>query len=370
MKTMLSSMNKRFIDFCLKNRLGKSNFAVRVIYFFVSIFSRFEGYKNSEELGRKGHYIPQFLLRRFRLAESGTKRGVIFQYNFLLDELEESSIKDVVQIEDFYIFKQKGGGLSDYVEKELFASFIEGFGNRVIKTINISNGDPELTLLEQNILATFIAHQITRTPKFYLSIRRFVLFLYGKGLLRIEDLGNTDFLRRVVVKNKHGVNQEDILNHHSIYTLEGDKNHLGHISRLVAEEIQEEIFSRNFNFLIISNEKNQEFVLSDNPVIFVDFSKHEVMRFPAWWELKRDNLWIMMPISPEKSLLITRQSRGGGNVEVDHDDLIKLLNFGQYLNALCYVYGRSDLLIEEHLKFFRTELLKQRELALETKDLF
>jgi hypothetical protein len=120
----LSDLNRSFIAYCVKNRLGKTNFSVKVIYFITNILGKFEAYKNTVDFNKKGHYVPKLLLWRFRLAEDGPLRGKIYQFNFLSNQITEESINDVAQIKDFYIFKPKGGGHSDYVEKQIYAHFI------------------------------------------------------------------------------------------------------------------------------------------------------------------------------------------------------------------------------------------------------
>jgi len=207
-----SDLNRKFIAFCIKKRLGRTNFSLKVIYFITSVLGRFEVHKNTNDFSKRGHYIPKFLLRRFRILESGPQKGMIYQYNFSKNSITEEPINKIAQLTDFYIFKKKGGGHSDYVEKEIFANFIENFGSQVIKTINQSEDDPDLTILEQNVLATFISHQITRTPAFYFNLRKYILFLYKKKLLKIEDLGSSEFMNEVIVKNKYNVTYEDMIN--------------------------------------------------------------------------------------------------------------------------------------------------------------
>jgi len=73
----ISELNKRFISYCVRNRLGRTNFGVRVIYFITNILGRFETYKNTQEFNKRGHYVPKLLLRRFRLAEKGSLKGKI-----------------------------------------------------------------------------------------------------------------------------------------------------------------------------------------------------------------------------------------------------------------------------------------------------
>ena len=364
----LSSFNKKFIAYCVKNRLGKTNFSVKVIYFVTNLLGRFEAYINTEDFKKRGHYVPQFLLRRFRLSESGPSKGMIYQYSFLANLITEESIKDIAQIEDLYIFKQKGGGHSDYVEKEIYANWIENFGSQVIKRINLADDDPSLTILEQNVLATFLSHQITRTPTFYFQIRKYILFLYEKRLLKIEDLGNRVFLEEVIVKNKHNLTYEDLVNFTPKNSFVGDVNHLGHLSRMIAGSMMEDIFRHNFHFLHIPEESDDEFVISDNPVVFVDFSKFEVKRYVDWWSKRCDNIWIFIPISPKKCLYLTTKRRIDGPVEIDNGDMATTVNFGQYLNAMNFVYSRNDNLIKNHMKTFLHELLKYKQIVADPKE--
>jgi hypothetical protein len=360
MAMKLSDLNRRFISYCVEHRLGKTSFSVRVIYLITGLLGRFETYKNTNDFNKRGHYIPQLLLRRFGIAEAGPKKGKIYQYSFLTNLITEQSIQDVAQIKDFYIYKQKGGGHSDYVEKEIFAHFIESFGSQVIALINQSDYDPKLTIFEQNILATFISHQITRTPAFYLNIGKYLLYLYEKNLLKIEDLGTSAFMDEVIAKNKHNVTYEDIVEFIPRNSVTGDINHLGHISRLIAGHMMEDIFRHNFHFLYIPEDSNEEFVLSDNPIVFVDFSKFEVKRYVDWWSKRNDDVWIFIPLSPKKCLYLTTMRRKEGPVEKEDNDIVGLVNFGQYLNSLNYVFGKDKSKMEEQIRLYKSELIKYK----------
>ena len=356
----LSSLNRKSVALCVRRRFGKTIFSTKIIYFITNILGRFEEYKNTQDFKKRGHYIPKLLLRRFRLSEDGPDKGMIYQYSFLKDSITKEPINQVAQIEDFYIFRQKTGGNSDYVEKEIYANWIESFGSQVIKTINQTNGNPKLTIFEQNILATFISHQITRTPTFYVQLRKYILFLYEKGLLKIEDLGSSSFIKEVIVKNKYSVTYDEIVNYVPNHSVAGDTNHLGHISRLIAGEMMEDIFRHNFHFLHIPNDSSDEFVISDNPVVFIDFERYETKRYVDWWEKRSDKVWIFIPLSPKKCLYLTTKRRIDGPVVIDNEDMTKIINFGQYLNALSFVYGRDKSLIEQHMKKFLPELLKYK----------
>ena len=365
----LSDLNRSFIAYCVKNRLGKTNFSVKVIYFITNILGKFEAYKNTEDFNKKGHYVPKLLLRRFRLAEDGPLKGKIYQFNFLSNQITEESINDVAQIKDFYIFKQKGGGHSDYVEKQIYAHFIENFGSQVIKRINQSTEDPELTIFEQNVLSTFISHQITRTPTFYLYIRKYILFLYEKGLLKLDDLGDHSFMEDTIVKNKYNLSYDDLVNFVPKHSVTGDVNHLGHISRLIAGSMMEDVFRHNFYFLNIPPESDEEFVISDNPVVFVDFSKFEVKRYIDWWNKRSDDVWIFIPISPKKCIYLTTKKKIDGVIEVDNGDMAETINFGQYLNAMNFVYGRNKNLIKLHMRKYLSELLKYKQVVANPEDI-
>ena len=356
----LSLLNKKFVAFCVRKRLGKTNLSTRIIYLITDILGRFEEYKNTKNFKKRGHYIPKLLLRRFRLSENGPDKGMIYQYDFLSNSITKEPIDQVAQIEDFYIFKQKGGGNSDYVEKEIYANWIENFGSQVIKTINQIDGDPQLTIFEQNVLATFISHQITRTPAFYVQLRKYILFLYEKQLLKIKDLSRRSFLEEVIVKNKYNVTYDEIVDYAPRHSVAGDVNHLGHISRMIAGEMMEDIFRHNFYFLHIPDDSNDEFVISDNPVVFIDFKRYEAKRYVDWWKKRSDQVWIFIPLSPKKCLYLTTKRKIGGPVEIDNGDMATMVNFGQYLNALNCVYGKDKGLIESHMEKFLPELLRYK----------
>jgi hypothetical protein len=164
----------------------------------------------------------------------------------------------------------------------------------------------------------------------------------------------------VIAKNKHNVTYEDIVEFIPRNSVTGDINHLGHISRLIAGHMMEDIFRHNFHFLYIPEDSNEEFVLSDNPIVFVDFSKFEVKRYVDWWSKRNDDVWIFIPLSPKKCLYLTTMRRKEGPVEKEDNDIVGLVNFGQYLNSLNYVFGKDKSKMEEQIRLYKSELIKYK----------
>lgn len=41
-------------------RIGKTSFSVRIIYLVTNILGRFEVYKNTNDIGKRGYYVQSF----------------------------------------------------------------------------------------------------------------------------------------------------------------------------------------------------------------------------------------------------------------------------------------------------------------------
>lgn len=355
MKRYIRKIGRKFQNFVLNHRLGKHQWSARIIIFIMAQFERFEEYKNTGEVNNLDHYVPQFILRRFRIEETGTKKGKLFEFNFK-GPLKESNIGESAAKIGHDAFKDKTGKLSDYVSKRLFADLIENRGSWVIKWLDKEKREPDLTYLEESVFAVFLAHQITRGPAFYSAIEKFILYLQANQLLEISDLGNSDFLEFKIVKNQNGVSVDDILSFNPSTSIDGLENHIRILSVLIATEIAEKIYRGNLHILDIPKDSSERFVISDNPVVLLDLERKEILRYPAWWDINKKDLLIFMPISPLRCIFYSKSRRKDSRVERDNIDLVEMVNFGQYLNAHESVFSHDSKIIENHIKMYEAEL--------------
>lgn len=356
MKRSLFKIGQRFESFVFKHRLGRGQYTAQLIFAVMSFFDRFEEYSNKGNIGNYDHYVPQFLLRFFGVEVQGTRKGTVHEYLFSTGSIEEKPIRNVGGAVDHDTFKDKTGQLSDYISRRLYAERVERRGAVVIKRLNNIESDPDLTFYEESVLVAFIAMQLTRVPAFHASIEKFLCYLFEKGLLQIPDLGQIEHIKAKIVDNQEKVSVEDMVNYRSPLRIDGVKNHIGLMSRLIGSEIAEKIFRGNLHIIDIPENSAERYVISDNPVVLLDFERQEILRFPAWWEVNKRNLWIFMPISPSRCLYYTKALRKQGRIESQDSGTPTLINFGQYLNAKDSVFSDGRAILGTHLKRYAAEL--------------
>jgi len=360
MNRLLAKINRMLLKSAFKYRLGKHKWSAKILFFIMGLFENYDEYVNTNEKDRDHHYVPQLILRRFRIADSGTDKGQTWEFSFENPKIEKTSISSVASAKDFYLFKDKTGKQSDFTEKKVFAENLEYFGNHVIKYLNTASGEPKLTHLEESTLAVFVAFQLTRVPAFRSAIEKYLIFcLENKGLV-INDLGTHESMRQKIVLNGLGVTIDDLLKHQSNLKIAGANNHIGSLANQIATHIAEKIFRRNFHIIDVPVNMDDRFVISDNPVVLLDFQRSEILQYPAWWDIDKDDLWIMMPISPTRSIFFSKSKRKGGIIENENTSLVQMVNFGQYLNATKSVISNDQKYLNTHLKMFAKELTNLR----------
>lgn len=355
-KRFLAKLGRKITILAFKYRLGKSRWSAKALFFLMGLFDNFGEYSNTNETGRAHHYVPQFILRRFRIAETGTDKGQVWEFSFNTNNIQKNGIAGVASLEDFYLFKDKTGVKSDFIEKKLFSETLEYFSNLVIKRLNTISGEPDLTFLEESTLAVFVAHQLTRVPAFYRAIEKYIVYGYENKKLVIDDLGTHKSMRDKIVLNGLGASIDDLLQHTTNLRISGADNHIGSLSRQVGDHISEKLFKRNLHILDVPATMNDRFVISDNPVVLLDFKRMEILQYPVWWNIDSDNLWIFMPISPTRCILLTKSKRKDSAIENQNTDLVQLVNFGQYLNATRSVFSNDENALKAHLKMYAKEL--------------
>lgn len=360
MKYYLAKIGRKILSFVFKNRLGRHRWSAKSLFWLIGQFDRFEVYENTSDIGNKDHYVPKLLLRNFKIAESGTNKGKIWEFSFKRNTVEKADINSAAAQIDFYTYKDKSGAKSDYIEKKLFSQTLERFGSMVINRLKETTGEPDLTYLEESTLAVFIAHQITRVPSFYAAIEKFIVFLYSKGQLKISDLGDIGFLRSKIAKNEIGVSLDDLMAFDSKIHIDGAKNHTGILSTLIATEMAESIYRGNLHILDIPQGSKDQFVISDNPIVLLDFDRSEILKYPAWWTINKESIWIFFTISPTRCVFYCKSKRKESVVERENNDLPQLVNFGQYLNSGDSVFSKDENVLKAHLKLYAKELINLR----------
>ena len=356
MKKIITRTGRKILKLAFKHHLGKRRWSARVLFFILDSFGKFETYLNTNNTNEEHHYVPQLILRRFRVAEVGTDKGQIWQFSFATNLIEKKGIANSATITDFYTFKDIKGDRSDFIEKKVFSETLEYFGSLVIKQINTTSEEPDLTYLEESTLSVFIAYQITRVPAFYSAIEKYIVYCLENKNLEISDLGSFESMNKKIVLNDLGVSIDELLNYTQKIRIAGADNHIGSISRQIAQYIAEKIYRRNLHILDIPSTMDDRFVISDNPVVLLDFKRREILRYPSWWNFDNEDLWIFMPISPTRCVFFTRSKRKDSVIENGNEDFVRLVNFGQYLNASNFVFSKEERFLTSHLKMYSKEL--------------
>lgn len=275
----------------------------------MSILGSFESrvYLNTGEIERFDHYVPRLLLNRWRIAETETDKGNIFQWSKSKNSVEKVAINNVAGKTDWDILKSKGLP-SDFVRKKLFSELLESKASDVIKLINTSSS-LDLTFLEQSTLAVFIGHQITRVPLFHDYLLRFFSIGYSQKQIDYSDFGSKDILVRKVAHNEIGISYEQLQENKVDIRVGGGKPQRLLLSLIIASDIGEKIYRGNLHILEVPANSADEFVVSDNPVVFLDFERQTILRFVPWWEIGNKDFWIFTPNQERKMVLLRETTK-------------------------------------------------------------
>ena len=165
------------------------------------------------------------------------------------------------------------------------------------------NGVLNLNYEEESILATLVAHQLTRTRKFRKLINKCISYLLLHGLISIDELGSREKIQEIIVKNKYKITakqvDEDALVRRS--RLEGTRGQELFIAIQIAESIVEEIYRKNLHTIIAP--KNHYFILSDSPVCIIG-RNDDLLEVNSLWDFSRDDGYaFILPISPQKAIV-------------------------------------------------------------------
>ncbi|MEN6511780.1 MAG: DUF4238 domain-containing protein [Chloroherpetonaceae bacterium] len=351
---LFSNIGRKIRNFVFRHRLGKKVWSAKLIIFIMDIFDRFEIYTNTGNVGRFDHYVPKLLLSKWRIAESGTDKGLIFGWSKIDNKIKKVPLSGEAGAIDWDVSNSQGIA-SDFLSKKLFAELLEEKAAKVIKLIN-NDSSIKLTFLEESTLAVFIAHQITRVPAFHASLTRFFSIGYSNNLIDYEDFGNKDVLTQKVAFNGIGITYDQFLKEKPHALIEDGKPQKILISLIIASDIAEKIHQGNLHILEIPSGSSDEFVISDNPVIFFDTDRKEMLTLVPWWEIGKNDFLIFMPISRNKAIFYSKSKKKDGPIENQNESFVQLFNYGQYLLCTNKVFSQSQLILTNQLKMYDSEL--------------
>ncbi len=357
LEKMFSKLRRRLLLFIFRKRLGKSKFAASILFRIINTLETSKGvYINTKDIGNTDHFVPQFLLRNFSIEKAGQNKGLIFEYLFSKNVIKKSGIKSVACKKDLYTFKDKLGEKSDFTEKIIYSQNLELFSATIFQSIVDDNKTFKLTPLEESTLAVFLSHQITRTPYFLDSIKKFVIYLYENEKILFEDFNKIDSLDSKIINNEYNVSYEDIVSFVPRINFDGLHNHLGLLSLRIATKLAEGIYKGYLEIIDIKETVTKNFVISDNPVVLFDHKRKEVLKFPAWWDLSKKDIFIFLPISPSKCIFYSKYDTKPGFKELEDNPFIDLVNFGSYTNCTNSVFSNKKKVLETHLVMYESEL--------------
>ena len=259
---------------------------------------------NQSVTNKKDHFVPQFLLRNFAVAKTGTESGLVYIYKKFDTPRKGSIAKHAGNEVDFYLGRHAETKEPAKVSDEVYKEIEKGkHAPAVVKKVLEQDGVLNLKYEDESILATLVAHQLTRTRKFRKLINKCISYLLLHSLISIDDLGNRETIQDIVVKNKYKITakqiDEDALVRKS--RLEGTRGQELFIAIQVAESIVEEIYRKTMHTIIAP--KSHYFILSDAPVCIIGKSD-DLLEVSSLWDFSRDDGYtFILPISPKKAIV-------------------------------------------------------------------
>lgn len=366
-KQKINKIHNNFLLFCLKKKLGKTTYGAKFIFLIMKILGKITFYVNTKQTNARGHYVPQFILKKFRITDDKSKLGFVNFYNKQTFSFGEEVVRDSAQIKDFYIFTDKKNNLSDFTEKILFGRLETSF-SFIVNNILKKNGSYKFTFLESSIVATFISFQITRTPKFLINLEKYICFLIENHQLNFKNdlfindkTANWNAINKIIINNHHSVSEKDLKLYKQKISLTGNKmvvTFLQLISGKIASHMAEKIHFKNINILSTVENNLDKLIISDNPVVFYK-DLYGFLTFPVWWEIENTDTYLIFPLSPQKALFLKSGKRKDGtNYEKDKIGfiLVEMNNGGQFYNALSFVFSNNKEYLKNLKNYFKTLL--------------
>lgn len=225
----------------------------------------------------KQHTTPRFYLKKF-----ADKNQFLWVFDKKRQEIRKQSVKDTTIEKDFYTLIEKGR--KDYkVEKELFSQGIEKefakILNKIISNKKIENED-------KGVISRFVLFQFGRTTSFKNDYER----IYKK---KMEQQITNEFSQKL--KDK-GINRIEIKPHINI-NLKGMVVFYKHFLKILME--------MNFDLFETSGNGMNQFITSDNPVIFLKAKRY---RGKAGEVIAIIPSIVYFPLTPNLSLFICDDS--------------------------------------------------------------
>lgn len=242
------------------------------------------------------HYIPQFLLRQFRIPNTGN----IYEYKISGLAKPISIGKEAALIPDLYTTidkatKQK----SSFIEKQLFAFTLEKYASRVISQLQKSP-ELDLTNIERSIITSFVAFQYTRTPCYFALIKLVIEYLHLGRKIPLDEIANLDFCKNALFANKYQISHKDLFSfgEKNNLKLTGAENLILKIAIEAGNILSQRIYKKSIGLVGVNTPGF--FYLPDNPVGMIDTNNGEFIG--TLFNEINENTLICLPISPTQCL--------------------------------------------------------------------
>lgn len=272
--------------------------------------------------GSRHHYVPQFLLRRFRGG------GRLWQLDKETGEIEETTAKDAAWREDFYRVESTTGKHDGVIEG--FFALAENFASTALG--GLVRDEEKLSNRDRGDLAFVIAIQEQRAPGF---LEEFKMGLQEQALAQ-----GAAYLANIKgKKRRRALESYDALVNSRIMIMPPDQE----VLRLATAALGETAQLINFLPWTVLKAKGALFVCSDRPLTMFDLTPPYPWSAPAWWSsqmvestlpLGRD---ICLRIGPNQPRRLTIKDT---TAQVDR------INLRTYGWATRYVYGPSPEVLE------------------------
>jgi hypothetical protein len=160
----------------------------------------------------------------------------------------------------------------------------------------------KITDLEASLLATFVAFQYIRTPKFISQMKYTLTYLARKHSVPIEDFGDDNFYKKAFIENFYKFNSEDMENFFKQNPVVLSGRDLDvlimKIGIQIANYIQIVFFRKNLTILQVKEPKH--FFITDHPVVIFNLDNESFVDTKLWEVY--DNVFVFLPLSPTTAI--------------------------------------------------------------------
>lgn len=283
----------KIITFCLDREIDNELF-LRLCFFFYNLLI-WDSYV-LEHKDANHHYIPQFLLKKFKIPNT----GLIYQYTYQQEPRSVSIEKEAAYIPNLYSFKSKKTKLtSDFLEKQVLAFSLEKHASRILNKILIQDS-VDLITLERSILSSFVGFQYCRTPKFLHHTRTVLEYLHLSKRIPLDEMLGRTFYEDAFLKNVYKITPKGLgeFNLQNKLRMTGAENLIMRLAMQTGDHLSTLIYKRGLRMLEVK--EPGFFYLSDSPADIYNVGRRRLVG-PFLWEMK-ENPIIYIPISPNRCL--------------------------------------------------------------------